>query len=259
MSERYVNLSESTAAISGTQSYRLRVNYPATGGVQFVDATGAVINPASAIPAASLIPATDATYDLGAVGTRWRIGYFSGSVMTPVLAARTGGVSEPVASLASVASAVNLIELASAATGGAPAIYPNGTDANVSLRLYGRGTGGIQIRNSGNTATIFGVQSVASGNYAPTLWASNDSGTPGNAVINRPSGQVAVAIGAAAVTVTNDLVTATSVVICTLQFIDATFTQILSVVPGPGSFVITGNATATAATKIGFIVINPST
>ncbi len=141
--------------------------------------------------------------------------------------------------------------------GAAPTITATG--ANQGIALTPNGTGGIAIRNSGNTATIFGVQSVASGNYAPTMWASNESGTPGAAVINRPSGQVSVAIGAASVTVTNDLVTATSVVIATLQFIDATFTQILSVVPGAGSFVITGNAVAAAPTKIGFIVINPST
>ncbi len=141
--------------------------------------------------------------------------------------------------------------------GAAPSI--SATAANQGVALVPNGKGGITVRNSGDTATIFGVQSVASGNYAPTMWASDESGTPGAAVINRPSGQVAVAIGASSVTVTNDLVTATSVVIATLQSYDATFTQILSVVPGAGSFVITGTAVAAAPTKIGFIVINPST
>ena len=141
--------------------------------------------------------------------------------------------------------------------GAAPSI--SATAANQGVALVPNGKGGITVRNSGDTATIFGVQSVASGNYAPTMWASDESGTPGAAVINRPSGQVAVAIGASSVTVTNDLVTATSVVIATLQSYDATFTQILSVVPGVGSFVITGTAVAAAPTKIGFIVINPST
>jgi hypothetical protein len=82
--------------------------------------------------------------------------------------------------------------------------------------------------------------------------------TTANPTINKPAGQVSVAIGASTVTVTNSLVTATSIVLCQLQFADATFTTILTVVPGTGSFVITGNATATALTKIGFIVINPS-
>lgn len=82
------------------------------------------------------------------------------------------------------------------------------------------------------------------------------SGTPGAAVINAPTGTVAIAIGADNVVVTNNLVTANSIVIPVLQFVDATLTQILSCVPGPGSFTITGNAVATAATRISFIVIN---
>jgi hypothetical protein len=82
--------------------------------------------------------------------------------------------------------------------------------------------------------------------------------TTANPTINKPAGQVSVAIGASTVTVTNSLVSATSIILCELQFVDATFTQILSVVPGSGSFVITGNATATALTKIGFVVINPA-
>jgi hypothetical protein len=86
--------------------------------------------------------------------------------------------------------------------------------------------------------------------------STDASGTPGAATINRPSGTVSIAIGAASVTVTNSLVTASSRVFATLQFGDATLTTILRVVPGSGSFVITGNANATAATKIAFFVIN---
>ncbi len=82
------------------------------------------------------------------------------------------------------------------------------------------------------------------------------SGTPGNATINKASGKVAIAIGASTVTVTNSLVTAASIVTATLQTADATLTFIKSVVPGAGSFVITGNANATAATKVAFTVQN---
>ena len=82
------------------------------------------------------------------------------------------------------------------------------------------------------------------------------SGTPGAATINKASGTVAIPIGAASVTVTNSLVTANSRVFATLQFGDATLTTILRVVPGSGSFVITGNANATAATKVAFFVAN---
>ena len=86
--------------------------------------------------------------------------------------------------------------------------------------------------------------------------STDASGTPGAATINKPSGTVSIAIGQASVTVTNSLVTASSRVFATLQFGDATLTTILRVVPGSGSFVITGNANATAATKVAFFVIN---
>ena len=89
-----------------------------------------------------------------------------------------------------------------------------------------------------------------------SLDATDASGTPGAATINKLAGKVAVAIGASSVTVTNSLVTTSSIVLASLQFVDATLTQILSVVPGLGSFTITGNANATAATKVAFVVIN---
>ena len=84
----------------------------------------------------------------------------------------------------------------------------------------------------------------------------DDSATAGNRTVNRSRGKNAFAIGAAAVTVTNSLVTANSQVICTLEFIDATLTTILTCIPAAGSFVVTGNANATAATKFSWVVIN---
>lgn len=84
----------------------------------------------------------------------------------------------------------------------------------------------------------------------------DDSATPGNRTVNTTRGKNAFAIGAAAVTVTNSKVTANSQVVATLEFIDATLTTILTVIPGAGSFVITGNANATAATKFSWTVIN---
>lgn len=84
----------------------------------------------------------------------------------------------------------------------------------------------------------------------------DDSATAGSRTVNRVRGKNAIAIGAAAATITNSLVTANSQVLVTLEFIDATLTQILTVVPGAGSFVVTGNANATAATKFSWLVIN---
>lgn len=85
---------------------------------------------------------------------------------------------------------------------------------------------------------------------------TDDSATAGNRTVNAMRGKNSIAIGAAAVTITNNLVTANSQVLVTIEFVDATCTTVLSVVPGAGSFVVTCNANATAATKIGWVVIN---
>lgn len=85
---------------------------------------------------------------------------------------------------------------------------------------------------------------------------ADSTATPGNATQDKRAGLVKIAAGAASVTVTNKLVTATSVIHATLQFNDATLTQILRVVPGAGSFVITGNANATANTQVCWTLVS---
>lgn len=80
-------------------------------------------------------------------------------------------------------------------------------------------------------------------------------GTTGNQTINKPTGTVNFAAGATALTVTNSLVTTSSIVLAVVRTNDAT-AQIKNVVPGSGSFVINLSATATGETSVGFIVIN---
>lgn len=87
--------------------------------------------------------------------------------------------------------------------------------------------------------------------------ATDATGTPGNATISKRAGKFAVALGASAVTITNTLVTANSIILVTKIDNDATLTD-YKVVAGSGSFVLTGNATATAACKFAFLVINPT-
>lgn len=91
------------------------------------------------------------------------------------------------------------------------------------------------------------------------MWGTDASGTPGNVTLDRACGIVAIAIGAATVQVTNATVGTGSIVLTTLKTVDATATQILSTTTLSGSFTVTVNAAATAATKIGFVVINPLT
>lgn len=89
---------------------------------------------------------------------------------------------------------------------------------------------------------------------------TDSSGTPGSATANTGSGRAAFAIGLATCTITNNLVGLTSIIeVQLLGPADATLTAILFVTPGAGSFVVTGNGTATAATKFTWRVTNART
>ena len=96
-----------------------------------------------------------------------------------------------------------------------------------------------------------GQDCVEIGRSSPVLGVYGDAtGSPGNVTQNTINGRVAIAAGQASVTVTNNKVTPSSIIHATLQSSDATLTQILTVVPGSGSFVITGSAAATAACNV---------
>jgi len=77
----------------------------------------------------------------------------------------------------------------------------------------------------------------------------------GNVTQNTPAGQVQIAAGNASIQVSNNLVTANSIVIPVIQTADATLTSIKSCVCGAGFFTITGNTNATGTVKIGYLVI----
>lgn len=96
-------------------------------------------------------------------------------------------------------------------------------------------------------------KSTSGGFSLPTTVTT--AGTTGNQTINKMTGTVNFAAAATALTVTNSLVTANSLVFCEVRTNDAT-AIIKNVVPGSGSFVITLNAAATAETSVGFIVFN---
>lgn len=113
--------------------------------------------------------------------------------------------------------------------------------------------GGINLASPGSIgATTPGV--IKTSNLQATY--TDSSGTPGNVTNNSPRGRAAFAAAGSSVTVTNSLVAATSSVHCQMIGSDATLTTILRCVPGAGSFVVTGNAAATATTVFDFLVIN---
>lgn len=144
-----------------------------------------------------------------------------------------------------------------ALSGTTPRFVATGTNQGIDFQP--NGTGGLRLRNAANTATILGVQTVASGNAGPTLRYGTSAATPGSATLNVPMGRAAFAAAGASVVITNDLVDTTSVVDVQLEGApDATLTSV-EVTPGVGSFTVAGNAAATAAKVFSFKVFNPST
>lgn len=89
--------------------------------------------------------------------------------------------------------------------------------------------------------------------FVPTTVTAG--GTTGNQTINKVSGTVNFAAAATALTVTNSIVTADSIVLAVVRTNDAT-AEIKNVVPAAGSFTINLSAAATAETSVGFFVIN---
>lgn len=96
-----------------------------------------------------------------------------------------------------------------------------------------------------------GVADLQDAKFPGTL---TTAGTTGNQTINKPCGTVNFAAAATTLTVTNNLVTATSIVFATVLTNDST-AIIKNVVPSAGSFVIRLNAAATAETRVGFLVV----
>ena len=101
----------------------------------------------------------------------------------------------------------------------------------------------------GNTMTLDHFGKLSFGTIG------DSSAAPGNATLNTVSGKSAIAAGASACTITNAVVTATSLIFVTALDNDATLVN-FKAVPGAGSFVITGNANATATWKFQWWIIN---
>jgi len=126
--------------------------------------------------------------------------------------------------------------------GGANSLYVEGTTGEV----------GVGTNSPSTSLDVVGVVSTDGLNLDRTI---TTAGTTGNQTINKVAGTVNIAAAGTTVTVTNSLVTANSIIFCTLRTNDATAT-IKNVVPGAGSFVITLGSAATAEVSIGFMVTN---
>jgi len=120
------------------------------------------------------------------------------------------------------------------------------------LRVLGNGT--LQIGTLSGTASKIGA--FTSGNIATVVTPTiTTGGTTGDRTINELAGTVNIAAAGTTVTVTNSLVTANSLVFCTLRTNDTTAT-VKNVVPTAGSFTINLGAAATGEVSIGFFVVN---
>lgn len=111
-------------------------------------------------------------------------------------------------------------------------------------------TDGIQDRKW-KEAIAADVSKLGEGKLSGT---NTPGGTTGNQTINKPCGTVNFAAAATTLTVTNSLVTASSIIFATVLTNDST-AIIKNVVPSAGSFEIRLNAAATAETRVGFLVV----
>jgi hypothetical protein len=125
----------------------------------------------------------------------------------------------------------------------------------------GTGVGGVVLiqtapaGSSGSSLNALVTQVTVASNglvsYPTTVTAG---GTTGNQTINKLTGTVNIAAAGTTVTVTNSLVSASSIVLCVIRTGDTT-ARIANVVPASGSFTINIVA-ATAEVSIGFLVVN---
>lgn len=165
------------------------------------------------------------------------VSVFNSSFHGPILAAIGPGFSG--SNLLSISDSSYLFS--AGATGGMT-IMATGSGAPIRFATGGIGTGNERFKIGSDGAMI----------YPATVTAG---GTTGAQTINKVSGTVNFAAGASSLIVTNSLVTANSLVFCTVRTNDST-AVIKNVVPTSGSFTIRLSATATAETSVGFFVIN---
>lgn len=170
-------------------------------------------------------------------------------------------------------SGITVIDVNGVTNGGTPTLdvnaisigYADPSDAGKTYLMYDDGSPGLKRYYMNDAlADIVDIANANSQTFGGDVAFEGDmfytfddtSGTPGDATINAMTGRAAIDATQSACTITNDSVSATSIVTVSLESIDATLTQILTVVPAAGSFTVTGNAAATADANFSFVVHN---
>ena len=115
------------------------------------------------------------------------------------------------------------------------------------------------ILSDQTTGDIVGMVGASGREFAYPGAQADSSTVPGAATMHVTQGRCAIAAGQASVVITNRNVNAKSSIfpVLTGAAADATLTSIPRVVPAAGSFTITGNAAATAAVQVDFVVFGP--
>lgn len=116
-----------------------------------------------------------------------------------------------------------------------------------------------QVLSDAVKGDLVGFTSASGHEFAHPGARNDSSATPGASTQQGTQGRVAIAIGASSVVITNANVNPQSTVVAVLTgaAADGTLTSILRVTPGAGSFTITGNANATAAVQVDYLVFGP--
>jgi hypothetical protein len=110
------------------------------------------------------------------------------------------------------------------------------------------GTGRFNFYAAGTAANFF----EGDMRFSKTVTAG---GTTGAQTINKNAGTVNFAAAATSLVVTDDRVTTSSIIICTVGTNDTTLKSVAAVA-GAGSFTLHANAAATAETRVNFLIIN---
>lgn len=90
----------------------------------------------------------------GSTGTVNFVGSTSPTIATPVIAQINDALGNPIFAMVGGAGVVNYIEVLAGTTGQGPLLAAVGTDADINLRLYSKGTGTISLNTTATTPFV---------------------------------------------------------------------------------------------------------
>lgn len=169
------------------------------------------------------------------------------------------------------AAASTLTDMMGVSIDGAPVVGTNATVTNTYTlhspgNAVGAATNSYAVWMSANTGATNNYIASLNGSAGEVMRIRTDgqvtllntvtaAGTNGAQTINKPSGTVNFAAAATSLVVTNSLCTTNSIILATVRTNDSTMKSVQAV-PASGSFTLFANAAPTAATSVGFLIIN---